>query len=744
MKSSVNQTTSSKQTDNNISSIPKNEATIEEQKFGANSNLYSTFSKQFSSGDNGVDSPINCIGVRDFSAISILPPQQFQLQPKLKINSPNDKYEQEADRVAEQVMRMPEPIVQRKCMQCGKEEEHLQMKSLVKNLPMTAVQRKCAKCQEDELIQTKSNSNSSSTVSPGLMNQIGNTKGSGHPLDTNTQAFMEPRFGADFSGVRIHSGDGASLMNQEINAKAFTVGSDIYFNNGMYNPQSGDGKRLLAHELTHTLQQSKTSIRSHEPASIEQKVKGKSKFIIDESTDIAAGQVAKSEFLQTLNNEICITVDQELEGTPFTSDNCPYLKRAFLKLHDLSSLDIENLLGRYEPGINSAQNVNDLTQSILVRVRSAVNQWKQKGSLSDVQENMSNLLAEIDLTTENVYSNGELNPFEELFFKANPGGSKNSQSPLAIIQSLGKGSPLKGSTRSKMEGAFGTDFSDVSIHTDSIGADMSSKMNARAFTVGKHIAFAKGEYQPGTLIGDVLMAHELAHVIQQRSALNSENSSTTKNNTLSLEQDANSTTFGAVLNLCGGIKGGIKNIKQRTKPALQSGLQIQRCQAAPALGLLGAGAGGTTAVVGGGTALTLTIGGVTLTATQVTLIVASAVALGYLTSEAYDALTEAIAAAEAAAAAGAVTIADCIALHTAYKAIECPSCKGTDTQEERAAKIACISAQILGREAYLLHGCDYILPGSISRGSSVAESGHRTQVEQLKRMLEKCTTLPTN
>lgn len=97
-------------------------------------------------------------------------------------------------------------------------------------------------------------------------------------------------------------------------------------------------------------------------------------------------------------------------------------------------------------------------------------------------------------------------------------GAKNDSSPLSVMQSLGKGNAIDNHSRSKMEGAFGENFSDIQLHTDSHAAGLASSMNARAFAVGNHIAFGSGEYQPNTLVGDALMAHELAHVQQQRGA----------------------------------------------------------------------------------------------------------------------------------------------------------------------------------------------------------------------------------
>ena len=74
-------------------------------------------------------------------------------------------------------------------------------------------------------------------------------------MNHDTKNEMESGFGTDFSGVRIHNDSNAVQMNQELGSQAFTNGNDIYFNEGKYNPESDSGKHLLAHELTHTVQQ---------------------------------------------------------------------------------------------------------------------------------------------------------------------------------------------------------------------------------------------------------------------------------------------------------------------------------------------------------------------------------------------------------------------------------------------------------------------------------------------------------
>ncbi len=165
--------------------------------------------------------------------------QGISVQRKLSIGSVDDPLEQEADDMAGKVMRMPEqPFVQRKCAHCEEEE---------------TIQRRPLAASITPFIQTKGADGG--TASDAVTRQINATRGSGSNMDRPTQSFMESRFGADFSNVKIHTSDAAVQMSRELNAQAFTVGSDIYFNSGKYNPSSESGKHLLAHELTHTVQQ---------------------------------------------------------------------------------------------------------------------------------------------------------------------------------------------------------------------------------------------------------------------------------------------------------------------------------------------------------------------------------------------------------------------------------------------------------------------------------------------------------
>src|SRR5262245_24830216 len=178
------------------------------------------------------------------------PPPAAAIQTKLTINQPGDKYEQEADRVSEQVMRMPEPQLQRACA-CGGE---------------------CPNCQraqpgrEPENLQTKHVGSGvpGQTVAPSIVDEV--LSSPGQPLDTATRSLMEPRFGHVFSGVRIHTDTKAAEAAQTINALAFTVGRDIAFGAGQYVPGTSTGQRLLAHELTHVIQQRAAPCTARVPA----------------------------------------------------------------------------------------------------------------------------------------------------------------------------------------------------------------------------------------------------------------------------------------------------------------------------------------------------------------------------------------------------------------------------------------------------------------------------------------------
>ena len=210
----------------------------------------------------------------DFSRVSVHSNGPGMTQTKLKINEPGDIYEQEADRVADAVMRMREPrvqgqpdeeLVQKKPVitlliqrqsEGEKEEERLQTKPLASQItPLIQKKFNPEEKEEEELIQTKETSGQTPRLSPILQNQIHSLKGSGHALPQSVRNFFEPRFGYSFGQVRVHNDARAAQLSQGVNARAFTIGQNVVFAAGQYTPETSRGKKLLAHELSHVVQQ---------------------------------------------------------------------------------------------------------------------------------------------------------------------------------------------------------------------------------------------------------------------------------------------------------------------------------------------------------------------------------------------------------------------------------------------------------------------------------------------------------
>jgi hypothetical protein len=153
------------------------------------------------------------------------------VQPKLAIGAVGDKYEQEADRVARQVV------------------------SQIHAPGNLTVQREEMPDEESDRIVQRQSDGSGMAATPELEASIQQARGSGQPLAENVRKPMEQAFGADFSGVKVHADAQSEQLNRSIHAKAFTTGQDIFFRQGAYSPGSRGGQELIAHELTHVVQQ---------------------------------------------------------------------------------------------------------------------------------------------------------------------------------------------------------------------------------------------------------------------------------------------------------------------------------------------------------------------------------------------------------------------------------------------------------------------------------------------------------
>ena len=193
------------------------------------------------------------------------------IQASMTVGQPDDPFEQEAEKVSRQVVDGFDQAnsIQRKFSSIGLQQFSIQpftignqiskkLQKIISRTPII-VQAKCDGCEEEEKMQKKSSSiqfaGDGATVSHNIESQIQGMKGGGHTMDNDTKTAMESSFGADFSGVKVHTNNQAVQMSKDLNAHAFTVGNDIFFNEGRYQPSTKQGAGLLAHELTHTVQQ---------------------------------------------------------------------------------------------------------------------------------------------------------------------------------------------------------------------------------------------------------------------------------------------------------------------------------------------------------------------------------------------------------------------------------------------------------------------------------------------------------
>lgn len=173
----------------------------------------------------------------DFSRIPLHAKVRPEIQPDLTVGAPGDLYEQEADRIADEVLRMPE------------------RKPPETNIFSAGFPKRRLEEDRDNgtPVQAKADADRISRPVPGFQSVMETINGI--PLSEKERTFFEPRFGFDFSRVRIHTDSNAAQTSKALGARAFTHGPDIYFNAGAYDTGSEGGYRLIAHELTHVVQQ---------------------------------------------------------------------------------------------------------------------------------------------------------------------------------------------------------------------------------------------------------------------------------------------------------------------------------------------------------------------------------------------------------------------------------------------------------------------------------------------------------
>jgi hypothetical protein len=334
-------------------------------------------------------------------------------------------------------------------------------------------------------------------------------------------------------------------------------------------------------------------------------------IVEDNSESLGPGQMKKSQFLAELKASVCSTATRALAGTPFSAEGCPNIEYWFAHYAKQNSDYIEKAVRRYVPEAAGATTAQVYISLINARVNQSVATWVHTGEITGIPpgvalpsaltsasgrleglaSGVSGVASSVGAVAAGIASgagtvasgigsglSSAISGLGSLLFKERDGGATEGADPQAVQNSLGAGEALDAGVRVRMEQAFGESLSGVQVHTDTRAARVSENLNARALTVGDHIAFGEGEYQPGNLVGEALLAHELAHVLQQRGAgqTTQKNEGDSSNSSV-LEEAADQSAVGAVIAMWGGQKFCPLMVRN-AMPKLRSGLRLSRCK----------------------------------------------------------------------------------------------------------------------------------------------------------------------
>ena len=426
--------------------------------------------------------------------------------------------------------------------------------------------------------------------SPELVDQVVG-QGGGSALDATIRQTVESHVGADLSHVRVHSDERAHNASESIGARAFTYGSQVFLGPG----ESATDLALMAHELTHVVQQGAAGQlgtqalavgAADHPAEREadavaaRAVAGPSTTgpkLVEQSVTPQTGQMTRDAFLARLRPQVVAVTEAEL-GRAGATAGCPYIEHWFGHFATAPAAHVERFAQRFS-GRASVANAADYIPPILERLRDGVRRWMRGDNINpDLQA------AGISAGTVPVRPQGLLGAALSFGLQRKP--------VAEVVERLGPGQAIDPGVASRFGAALGQDVSGTRVHTGEVAARMANSIDAAAFTVGNHVAFGANTYQPGTPRGDALLAHELAHVAQQKGA-NVEAETETSDGASPVgdeevartalatestahETDADQAGAGAMGRLYGGAKSVLRKVGD-TISALSSEVRLQRC-----------------------------------------------------------------------------------------------------------------------------------------------------------------------
>lgn len=343
-------------------------------------------------------------------------------------------------------------------------------------------------------------------------------KGAGQPVPGGLSAEVGSHLGVDLSGARVHTDPLSRAATRAMGARAFAHREDIFLGPG----ESALDRELLAHELTHVGQylagtaaagpQRKLTVgaegspaEQHADAVAAKMQSGSlapTQLIADEG-EVVAGQMEKGAFQAMLRDAIVVAAEQEM-GRLGATAGCPFIDRYFRKYAELPAAATESLIRRWVPSSRSARTAEELIPPMVARAREGVHLWQATGRVPPELAALDPEVASTAAAAGAAHAAGQ--------------GGAHPKSLDGLEAELGPGEALDPGTASQMSRALGSDVSMARLHTGPMAQRKAAEADALAFAVGANVVMGARAPARGSLAGDALLAHELAHVAQQKHA----------------------------------------------------------------------------------------------------------------------------------------------------------------------------------------------------------------------------------
>lgn len=414
-------------------------------------------------------------------------------------------------------------------------------------------------------------------------------RAAGAPADSRIRRSVESALGTKLPPTRVHTDRAARRSAAGLGARAYATGGDIVLG----PDERADDRNLIAHELVHVAQQAAGPAPDGPP--VQRKTDAAQRGAAEDQADAIAdqvgaamiverdpvgGQETRAAFMAELERRVTAAANQEL-GPLWSAAGCPYIK-SFFSRHRTSSADRLDRLAKRYSGVAKPASANDYFEPIVAKVQAGVRKWRSGG---DVAAHLRPL--GLDDQAAEASESGR----RSVKLKRATSGEvqrKALDGAPATVPGASRGdggSRLQAGVLHRMNRVFGRDFSGVRVHDGPEASTAARRMHARAFTLGDDVVFGSGQYRPGTLHGDGLIAHELAHVAQNRhraAAVPYAERAVTPGRPSSLyEQDADTATELALARLYGPPTTVGPDALIPTRAA-DGGLRLQRCVDTPA------------------------------------------------------------------------------------------------------------------------------------------------------------------